>query len=184
MYDLRNFKLLYSVPALKQTAITFNAAGDVIYAVLRRNHEHIGSAFTHPRNKHRLYSSFVTVDATNYSTIATVPVARGVLDLATEPSDSFVAVTVMDRKEGKWSSARVYEIGKTKVNDDGDSDLVAECDVVTENDGRGGRRSRTRRSRITMSAEFDHMAHMAHRSDDDDDFLGSDFGDDDLLSLL
>ncbi|CAI9094836.1 OLC1v1030640C1 [Oldenlandia corymbosa var. corymbosa] len=121
VWDLRNFRLLRSVPSLDQTVITFNASGDVIYAILRRNLEDVTSAFQTRRVKHPLFSAFRTVDAVNYSDIATIPVDRCVLDFATEPTDSFLGLITMDDQDEMYSSARVYEIGRRKPTDD-DSD--------------------------------------------------------------
>ena len=121
VWDLRNFRLLRSVPSLDQTVITFNASGDVIYAILRRNLEDVTSAFQTRRVKHPLFAAFRTVDAVNYSDIATIPVDRCVLDFATEPTDSFVGLVTMDDQDEMYSSARVYEIGRRKPTDD-DSD--------------------------------------------------------------
>ncbi|KAI3804589.1 hypothetical protein L1987_26248 [Smallanthus sonchifolius] len=121
VWDLRNFRLLRSVPSLDQTVITFNASGDVIYAILRRNLEEVTSAFQTRRVKHPLFSAFRTLDAVNYSDIATIPVDRCVLDFATEPTDSFVGLVTMDDQDDMYSSARVYEIGRRKPTDD-DSD--------------------------------------------------------------
>ncbi|XP_024996261.1 DDB1- and CUL4-associated factor homolog 1 isoform X2 [Cynara cardunculus var. scolymus] len=121
VWDLRNFRLLRSVPSLDQTVITFNASGDVIYAILRRNLEEVTSAFQTRRVKHPLFSAFRTLDAVNYSDIATIPVDRCVLDFATEPTDSFVGLVTMDDQDEMYSSSRVYEIGRRKPTDD-DSD--------------------------------------------------------------
>ncbi|KAI3970170.1 hypothetical protein MKW92_015146 [Papaver armeniacum] len=112
VWDLRNFKLLRSVPSLDQTVITFNTSGDVIYAILRRNVEDITSAVNSRRVRHPLFSAFRTVDAVNYSDIATVPVDRCVLDFATEPTNSFVGLVSMDDHEEMFASARLYEIGR------------------------------------------------------------------------
>ncbi|KAL6496597.1 hypothetical protein OROGR_029855 [Orobanche gracilis] len=117
VWDLRKFRLLRSVPSLDQTTITFNARGDVIYAILRRNLEDV-----HPhRIKHPLFAAFRTVDALNYSDIATVPVDRCVFDFATEPTDSSVGLITMDDQDEMHASARVYEIGRRRPSDD-DSD--------------------------------------------------------------
>lgn len=121
VWDLRKFRLLRSVPSLDQTAITFNARGDVIYAILRRNLEDVMSAVHTRRAKHPLFAAFRTVDAVNYADIATIPVDRCVLDFATEPTDSFVGLITMDDQEEMLSSARVYEIGRRRPTDD-DSD--------------------------------------------------------------
>ncbi|KAK9683963.1 hypothetical protein RND81_10G178100 [Saponaria officinalis] len=121
VWDLRNFRLLRSVPSLDQTVITFNSAGDVIYAILRRNMDDIMSAVHTRRAKHPLFSAFRTLDAVTYSDIATIPVDRCVLDLAREPTDSYVGLITMDDQDEMFSSARLYEIGRRRPPDD-DSD--------------------------------------------------------------
>lgn len=121
VWDLRKFRLLRSVPSLDQTVITFNGAGDIIYAILRRNLEDITSAVHTRRVRHPLFAAFRTVDAVNYSDIATIPVDRCVLDFATEPTDSFVGLVSMDDHEEMFSSARLYEVGRRRPTDD-DSD--------------------------------------------------------------
>ena len=131
--DLRKFKLLRSVPSLDQTVITFNTAGNVIYAILRRNLEDITSAVQTRRLRHPLFAAFRTVDAVNYSDIATVPVDRCVLDFATEPIDSFVGLVSMDDHEEMFSSARLYEIGRRRPTDD-DSDPDDGVDSDEEED--------------------------------------------------
>lgn len=130
VWDLRKFRLLRSVPSLDQTVITFNSSGDVIYAILRRNLDDIMSVVNTRRCKHPLFSAFRTLDAVNYSDIATIPVDRCVLDFATEPTDSFVGLVTMDDQDEMFSSARVYEIGRRRPPDD-DSDPD---DVESEED--------------------------------------------------
>ncbi|KAF9590020.1 hypothetical protein IFM89_030170 [Coptis chinensis] len=86
-------------PSGNETVITFNAHGDVIYAILRQNLEDVTSAVHSCLVRHPLFSAFRTVDVVNYSDIATVPVDRCVLDFATEPTDSFVGLVTMDDHE-------------------------------------------------------------------------------------
>ncbi|KAL2611569.1 hypothetical protein R1flu_023261 [Riccia fluitans] len=121
VWDMRSFKLLRSVPSLDQTTITFNATGDVIYATLRRNSDDIMTALNPRRVRHPLFAAFRTMDAVDYSDIATTPIDRCVLDLATEPTDSFIAVVSMDSNEEMDSYARLYEVGRRRPTDD-DSD--------------------------------------------------------------
>ncbi|KAI3453945.1 hypothetical protein Pfo_010608 [Paulownia fortunei] len=135
VWDLRNFRLLRSVPSLDQTVITFNASGDVIYAILRRNLEDITSSFNTRRAKHPLFSAFRTVDAVNYSDIATIPVDRCVLDFANEPTDSFVGLITLDDQGEMYSSARVYEIGRRKPTDDDSDPDDAESEEVEDDEG-------------------------------------------------
>lgn len=138
VWDLRKFRLLRSVPSLDQTAITFNARGDVIYAILRRNLEDVMSALHTRRVKHPLFAAFRTIDAVNYSDIATVPVDRCVLDFATEPTDSFVGLMTMDDQEEMDSAARIYEIGRRRpTDDDSDPDDAEESEDDEDEDDEG-----------------------------------------------
>lgn len=134
VWDLRKFRLLRSVPSLDQTTITFNARGDVIYAILRRNLEDVMSAVHTRRVKHSLFPAFRTLDAINYSDIATIPVDRCVLDFATEPTDSFVGLITMDDQEEMFSSARVYEVGRRRPTDDDSDPDDAESDEDEDDD--------------------------------------------------
>ncbi|XP_051137057.1 DDB1- and CUL4-associated factor homolog 1 [Andrographis paniculata] len=184
VWDLRNFRLLRSVPSLDQTVITFNASGDVIYAILRRNLEEVTSAFNTRRVKHPLFSAFRTVDAVNYSDIATIPVDRCVLDFATEPTDSFVGLVTMDDQDEMYASARVYEIGRRKPTDDdsdpddaesededdeddeGDDDSILEADLDDDGDSDAD----------DSLGEFD--------EEDDGDFTMEDFDADHILEIV
>ncbi|KAG4965466.1 hypothetical protein JHK82_039668 [Glycine max] len=100
VWELRRFRLLLSVPSLDQTTITFNAHGDVIYAILRINIKDVMSDKFHTRwVKHPLFAAFRIVDAINYSDIATIPVDDCVIDFATEPTDSFVGLLTMSEND-------------------------------------------------------------------------------------
>ncbi|KAK7283044.1 hypothetical protein RIF29_12270 [Crotalaria pallida] len=135
VWDLRKFRLQRSVPSLDQTSITFNASGDVMYAILRRNLEDVMSAVHNTRrSKHPLYAAFRTLDAINYSDIATIPVDRCVLDFASEPTDSFVGLVTMDDQDEMYASARIYEIGRRRPTDDDSDPDDAESEEEDEDD--------------------------------------------------
>ncbi|KAG9443968.1 hypothetical protein H6P81_015308 [Aristolochia fimbriata] len=159
VWDLRKFKLLQSVPSLDQTSITFNSSGDVIYAILRRNIDDITSAVMQSRRvRHPLFSAFRTVDAVNYSDIATVPVDRCVLDLATEPTESIVGLVALDDAE-MVSTAKLYEIGRRRPTDnDSDPDDAAESDEEDKND----------------SENFNLAADIVDEDSEGDDLMSSD----------
>lgn len=86
------------------------------------------------RAKHPLFAAFRTVDAINYSDIATIPVDRCVLDFATEPTDSFVGLITMDDQGEMYSSARIYEIGRRRPTDDDSDPDDAESEEEDEDD--------------------------------------------------
>ncbi|KAL6965324.1 hypothetical protein U1Q18_036380 [Sarracenia purpurea var. burkii] len=176
VWDLRKFRLLRSVPSLDQTVITFNASGDVLYAILRRNLEDVTSTFHTRRVKHPLFAAFRTLDAVNYSDIATIPVDRCVLDFASEPTDSFVGLVSMDDQEEMYSSARVYEIGRRRpTNDDSDPD-DAETEEEEEDDDEDGDEDSLLGPDIEGDGESD-ADDMSDDEDDDNDSL-SDLDDD------
>ncbi|XP_042509316.1 DDB1- and CUL4-associated factor homolog 1-like [Macadamia integrifolia] len=167
VWDLRKFKLLRSIPSLDQTVITFNGRGDVIYAILRRNLLDITSAVNTRRVRHPLFSAFRTVDAINYSDIATVPVDRCVLDFSTEPTDSFVGLVSMDDHEEMFASARLYEIGRRRPTDD-DSDPD---DAETEEDDDDNEDSEADEEPISgtdLDADIDSDGNDMSNDDDDD----------------
>lgn len=193
VWDLRNFRLLRSVPSLDQTMITFNASGDVIYAILRRNLEDVTSVYQTRRVKHPLFAAFRTVDAVNYSDIATTLVDRCVLDFATEPTDSFVGLVTMDDQDEMYSSARIYEIGRRKPtdddsdpddaeseeeeeDDDADEDAVLEGDLDDDDDGES--------DGDDMSNGEDSGSDLDDEEEDDGDFLMDDLDFDGGAGLL
>ncbi|KAL0324050.1 UNVERIFIED_CONTAM: DDB1- and CUL4-associated factor1 [Sesamum calycinum] len=182
-FILLGMRLLRSVPSLDQTVITFNASGDVIYAILRRNLEDVMSAFNTRRMKHPLFSAFRTVDAVNYSDIATIPVDRCVLDFATEPTDSFVGLITMDGQDEMYSSARV--ILEADLDGDGDSDaddMSADDDSISEFDDD---EEEDDADFIMDGVDFDGggILEIVTEGDEDDEseVLGSYSGDDDDL---
>lgn len=129
VWDLRSFKLLRSVPSLDQTVITFNATRDVVYAILRRNLDDITSALNPRRNRHPLACAFRTMDAVDYTDIATTSVDRCVLDLAIEPTDSLISVVALDGHDEMDAYAKLYEVGRRKpTDDDSDPDDGVETD--------------------------------------------------------
>lgn len=173
VWDMRKFRLLRSVPSLDQTVIKFNASGE--YAILRRNLEDVTSAFHTRRVKHPLFAAFRTVDAINYSDIATIPVDRCVLDLATEPTDSFVGLVSMDDQEEMYSSARVYEIGRRRPTDDDSDPDDAESEEEEDDDDEDGDDDSLMGPDIDGDGESD----GDDMSNDDDDDSLSEFDDDD-----
>ncbi|XP_012076280.1 DDB1- and CUL4-associated factor homolog 1 isoform X2 [Jatropha curcas] len=169
VWDLRKFRLLRSVPSLDQTAVTFNGRGDVIYAILRRNLDDVMSAVHTRRAKHPLFSAFRTVDAINYSEIATIPVDRCVLDFATEATDSFVGLVTMDDQEEMYSSARIYEIGRRRpTDDDSDPDDAESEDDDDDEDEDDGDMDPMLGPDLDGDGESD-ADDMSNDDDDDDD---------------
>ncbi|KAL6521720.1 hypothetical protein OROGR_018289 [Orobanche gracilis] len=186
VWDLRNFRLQRSVPSLDQTSITFNACGDVMYAILRRNLEDVMSAVHNTRRgKHPLYGAFRTLDAINYSDIATIHVDRCVLDFASEPTDSFVGLVTMDDQDEMYASARIYEIGRRRPTDD-DSDAESEEEDEDDNDNDNIDEDPLSSPGFSGDNESD-ADDMSNEEDDDDDSISDidvDFdGGNDMLEI-
>ena len=172
-----NTRLIRSVPSLDQTAITFNSRGDVIYAMLRRNIEDVMSAVNTRRAKHPLFAAFRTLDAVNYSDIATIPVDRCLLDFATEPTDSFLWLITMEDQDDMFSSARMYEIGRRRPTDD-DSD--PDDDGETEDEDEDDEDDEDDLDRILgLAGDDSDSGDDDMSSDDNEDNSASDFDDDD-----
>ncbi|GAB4837651.1 hypothetical protein Ancab_002501 [Ancistrocladus abbreviatus] len=182
VWDLRNFRLLRSVPSLDQTVITFNGRGDVIYAILRRNIDDIMSAVQTRRVKHPLFAAFRTLDAVNYSDIATIPVDRCVLDFGTEPTDSFVGLITMDDQEEMFSSARVYEIGRRRPTDDDSDPDDAESEEDEDDDDDDADADPLLGPDLDGDGDTD--ADDTTDDDDDDDSASEDGDEDDGDSLM
>ncbi|XP_057434582.1 DDB1- and CUL4-associated factor homolog 1-like isoform X2 [Lotus japonicus] len=179
VWDLRKFRLLHIVPSLDQTSITFNARGDVIYAILRRNLEDVTSAVHTRRVKHPLFAAFRTVDAINYSDIATTLVDRCVLDFATEPTDSFAGLITLDDQGEMYASARVYEIGRRRPTDDDSDPDDAESESEDEEDDDDGDEDED----PLLGPGFGRESDGDDMSNDDDD-SASDIDDEDADFIL
>ncbi|XP_076063100.1 lisH and WD40 domain-containing protein mahjong isoform X2 [Oratosquilla oratoria] len=114
IWDLRTFHLLRTVPTLNHCDVTFNNAGDVIFGITAGDLDdsHTENAFE---------SSFKTVDATDYSSIATVDVRRIVNCLAINRNDTQIAIVETETDTDDLSGdavVRLYEVGMTRQEDD------------------------------------------------------------------
>lgn len=83
VWDLRTFHLLKSVPELDQCIVKFTNNQDIIYAITLEQETDDGEKYD---------SSFKTLDARDYSSIATIETRRGVVDVSTSINDLQVAV--------------------------------------------------------------------------------------------
>ncbi|XP_077995487.1 DDB1- and CUL4-associated factor 1-like [Glandiceps talaboti] len=197
IWDIRTFHLLHTVPALDQCQLAFNHAGDIMYgAMLQLDDE---DDLSDERMKSPFGSSFRTFDATDYKPIVTIDVKRNIFDLATDPTDTYLAVienqgniledTLME------SVCRLYEIGRKKVDDedeededqddgreeddddddddgsDDDSLIFDDDDEENDNDNEGGENGDDARENRDDNED-------GSINDDDDDLSEIDFSDD------
>lgn len=83
VWDLRTFHLLKTVPELDQCFVKFTNNNDIIYAVTLEQETDDGEKYE---------SAFKTIDARDYSSIATIETRRGVVDVSTSINDLQLAV--------------------------------------------------------------------------------------------
>ncbi|XP_042233181.1 DDB1- and CUL4-associated factor 1-like isoform X2 [Homarus americanus] len=114
IWDLRTFHLLRTVPVLNLCDVVFNHTNDVIFGITVGNHPD-------EAQENAFETSFKTVDAADYSSIATVDVRRVVSSLAINRNDTQVAVVETENGTDDLTDdavVRVYEIGMTRQDDD------------------------------------------------------------------
>ncbi|XP_062610768.1 DDB1- and CUL4-associated factor 1-like [Saccostrea cucullata] len=133
VWDIRNYHLLHTVPALNQCQIRFNNLGDVIYAIYVMDEEMDDFKVRSPYS-----STFRTFDSTDYSSIATIDVkSKSILDLCTDKSDCYLAVvenlnTDLGTEE---FVCKLYEVGKLRDEEDNQpEDEEEDLEDVDEDD--------------------------------------------------
>jgi HIV-1 Vpr-binding protein len=134
VWDVRTFKLLKTVRAADQSWLTFTNDGNVIYGI-KSSRETTDGFKTGD-------TSFVTLDAGDYSSIGTIELKRSILSLATSPNDLQIAL-VENHGAGDSTSdscIRYYEVGRSRYGEDEqvdeeDDDLQSrDSDADEEND--------------------------------------------------
>ena len=119
IWDLRNYRLLRTIPALDQCHIKFNKTGDVFYAAIYEDE----NAEEEEQNRSPFDSAFRTFDAYDYSNIATIDVKKNICDLSVDPGDCFVAIIENSNVSlNQDSVCRLYEQGRCKEDDEQDGD--------------------------------------------------------------
>lgn len=111
VWDIRTFHLLKTVPVLNQCQVTFSPVNSAIYAIALEQDLEDDTAFD---------SSFKTVDAVDYSSIATIDVKKKIYTLAVNRYDTQIAVV---ENQGVYQSAqesvvRIYDVGRKRDDED------------------------------------------------------------------
>ncbi|XP_057334525.1 DDB1- and CUL4-associated factor 1 isoform X2 [Microplitis mediator] len=130
VWDLRTFHLLNTVPSLDQMKVVFSPINHVIYASLFE---------VDPDDESSYVTSFKTLDALDYSNIATYDVKRGIYSLACNKYDTQIAIVENqgDFDNVQESSVRLYDVGRRRDDedeadeDDDEEDLDASDDDVS-----------------------------------------------------
>ncbi|XP_049859557.1 DDB1- and CUL4-associated factor 1-like [Schistocerca gregaria] len=111
VWDLRTFHLLRTVSVLDQCEINFTRDGSIIYTRLLEQETEDDLPYD---------SSFKTLDAFDYSCIATIDVKKNVYDLACNKSGTQIAIVenqgVLDSVEESF--VRVYDVGRRRDDED------------------------------------------------------------------
>ncbi|PNF26674.1 DDB1- and CUL4-associated factor 1 [Cryptotermes secundus] len=130
VWDLRTFHLLRTVPALDQCQVLFSRARAVMYTVSLEQETEEDTAFE---------SSFKTLDAYDYSSIATIDVRKNVYDLSCNKFDTQIAVV---ENQGMFdsvqeSSVRLYDVGRRRDDEDEGEEDEEDEDMDGSEDGSG-----------------------------------------------
>lgn len=111
VWDIRTFQLLKTVPSLNQCQVIFAPVYNTIYAL----------SLEHEMDENPTFeSSFKTIDALDYSSIATIDVKRYVYDLAVNKHASQIAIV---ENQGVYhapqeSVVRLYDVGRRRDDED------------------------------------------------------------------
>ncbi|XP_039287323.1 DDB1- and CUL4-associated factor 1 [Nilaparvata lugens] len=111
VWDLRTFHLLRTVSSLDHCEVIFSPTGTAIYAVSLEQETDEESNYE---------SSFKTLDARDYSSIATIDVKKSIYDLAVNRLDTQILIV---ENQGMFenvqeSTVRLYDVGRRRVDED------------------------------------------------------------------
>ncbi|XP_076233650.1 lisH and WD40 domain-containing protein mahjong [Calliopsis andreniformis] len=129
VWDLRTFHLLKTVPTLDQMEVIFSPVNNIIYAV---------SLDQENGDESHYVTSFKTLDALDYSNIATCDVKRGIYGLACNKFDTQIAIV---ENQGEFDSiqescVRLYDVGRRRDDEDeADEDDDEEDLDASDDDG-------------------------------------------------
>ena len=172
-FAMRTFHLLRTVPQLTLCDLQFNQRKDVIFALTMGD---LLEESIHEDSVNAFETSFRTLDAQDYSSIATVDVRRTVTSLAINPLDTLLAVVETNNANGDHDNVledavvRLYEVGMTRQEED---DLQQDDEDEEQDD----------EFRDTDSSSASSSSNNSDDDGGDNDDDGDDYDDDDAISL-
>ncbi|XP_073974899.1 lisH and WD40 domain-containing protein mahjong [Rhodnius prolixus] len=112
VWDLRTFHLLRTVPALDHCDVLFSPTGYTLYSIAIEKETDDDDA--------QYENSFKTLDAYDYSSIATIDVKKNIYDLACNSHDTQIALV---ENQGIYESVdesivKIYDVGRSRTTDD------------------------------------------------------------------
>merc|ERR1712223_662959 len=116
VWDIRTFHLLKTVPELDQCQVKFTNNADIIYAVTLEQETDDGEVYD---------SAFKTLDARDYSSIATIETRRGVVDMSSSVNDLQLAVVEnsLSPQIKEESVVRLYDVGRLRADEEDFEDM-------------------------------------------------------------
>ncbi|KMQ92206.1 ddb1- and cul4-associated factor-like 1-like protein [Lasius niger] len=129
VWDLRTFHLLKTISTLDEMEVIFSPVNNIIYAV---------ALDQETENDSHYVTSFKTLDALDYSNIATCDVKRGIYGLACNKFDTQIAIVenIGDFSSIQESCVRLYDVGRRRDDEDeADEDDEEEDLDASDDDG-------------------------------------------------
>ncbi|XP_044588564.1 protein mahjong isoform X2 [Cotesia glomerata] len=131
VWDLRTFHLLNTVPALENHEVVFSPVNHILYGVFVEQDND---------NEPTCSTAFQTLDALDYSSIATCDVKKGIYSLACNKYDTQIAIVENVGEEYinvQESSVRLYDVGRRRDDEDeaDEDDDEDDLDASDDDDG-------------------------------------------------
>ncbi|VDQ09882.1 unnamed protein product, partial [Trichobilharzia regenti] len=150
VWDLRTWRLLHTVQALDRLEVQFNASYDVIYAGIfgldDEEYAELGG------NRLVMQNMFRTVDAIDYSLIASVDVRHRIEQLALDTAGQSLAIVEKvgeNNNNEPITQCRIYMVGRKRSNPQGSG--AAPSSNERQRAARRRRRARRRRTEATSN---------------------------------
>ncbi|XP_045489571.1 protein mahjong isoform X2 [Pieris rapae] len=128
VWDLRVFHLLRTVPSLDKSEVIFNPGRSVLYAVCSDQD---------PEERSQFDTSFKTLSAHDYTSIATIDVKRNIYGLSVSPYGTQISVVenLGDFEQVQESCVKIYDVGRKRDHeDDVEEDEEEDMTGRSEND--------------------------------------------------
>lgn len=130
VWDLRNYRLLRTVPAFDMCQLKFNSTGDIIFSTILDDQSDVNMN----RANNEFKTSFRTFDSQDYSTISTIDINRTIFDLAISSGDEHIALVesggnvrcLHDEYIADHNVCRLYEVGRPRY--------VADIDLAEDDE--------------------------------------------------